>query len=106
MGGQADGVGNGSSEAEARIVSLVFGEVQHAMNDLDQVARDTANKALASIEKHEGICAERQGHIIDSLKDLKEGVRGLHTRFWAAAIGVIMALISVCGSLVYMILHP
>ena len=74
------------------------------MTDTDQLARDTANKALASIEKHEGICAERQGHIIESLGELKRGVQGLYKRFWTAAIAIIMALASVCATFLYMIL--
>jgi len=74
------------------------------MTDTDQVARDTANKALASIEGHERVCAERQGHIIESLGELKRSVQGLYKRFWTAAISVIAMLASVCGTLLYMVL--
>lgn len=71
---------------------------------LDQTARDIANKAVSLIEKHESVCAERQGHIIDNLADLKRGVEGLYRRFWAAALGMISLLIGACGALFYLIL--
>lgn len=70
------------------------------MTDPDQVARDIANKAIAKIEAHEMVCAERQGHIILSLQDVKRGVEGLYRRFWAAAIGIIICLLGVCGFLI------
>jgi len=74
------------------------------MGEVDQVARDAANRALLSIAAHEQVCAERQGHIIQGLAELKEDVRGLFLRFWAAAIALITILTSVCGSLIYLIL--
>jgi hypothetical protein len=70
----------------------------------DQLARDAANKALASIAAHEQVCAERQGHIIQGLAELKQDVKGLYSRFWLAAISLITILLSVCGSLIYLIL--
>jgi hypothetical protein len=70
----------------------------------DQLARDAAAKALASIEAHEQVCAERQGHIIQGLAELKQDVKGLFLRFWVAAISLITILMSVCGSLIYLIL--
>lgn len=70
----------------------------------DDVARASAQEALSQIEKHEAVCAERQGHIIQSLNDVKRGVEGLYRRFWAAAIGIITLLIGACGALLYMIL--
>jgi hypothetical protein len=74
------------------------------MTEVDQAARDAANKALLTISAHEQVCAERQGHIIQSLAELKQDVRGLFLRFWVAAITLITILISVCGSLLYLIL--
>lgn len=77
------------------------------MSEADQLARDVANKAIAKIEAHELVCTERQGHIMDSLRDVKRGVEGLYRRFWAAALGIIALLLSACGALVYLILtHP
>lgn len=70
------------------------------MDVIDQTARDIANKAVALIEKHEGVCAERQGHIIVNLQDLKHGVEGLYRRFWAAALGIIVLLLTIVGKLV------
>ncbi len=75
------------------------------MTDIDQIARDNANSALAKIDAHEQICAERQGHIIESLTELKHGMQGLYKRFWTASIAVIMALASVCGTLLYMVIN-
>lgn len=74
------------------------------MGEVDQVARDAANRALLSIGAHEQVCAERQGHIIQSLAELKQDVRGLFLRFWVAAVTLITVLMSVCGSLIYLIL--
>ncbi len=74
------------------------------MAEIDQVARDTANLALLSIGAHEQVCAERQGHIIQGLHELKQDVKGLFLRFWVAAITLITVLMSVCGSLIYLIL--
>ena len=74
------------------------------MSEIDQVARDAANRALLSIAAHEQVCAERQGHILQGLGELKQDVRGLFLRFWLAAITLITILLSVCGSLIYLIL--
>jgi hypothetical protein len=74
------------------------------MSEIDQVARDAANRALLSIAAHEQVCAERQGHILQGLGELKQDVRGLFLRFWVAAITLITILLSVCGSLIYLIL--
>jgi hypothetical protein len=74
------------------------------MTEIDQVARDAANRALLSIAAHEQICAERQGHILQGLGELTQDVRGLFLRFWVAAVTLITILLSVCGSLVYLIL--
>ena len=70
----------------------------------DQMARDAASRALASIAAHEQVCAERQGHILQGLAELKQDVKGLFLRFWVAAISLITILLSVCGSLIYLIL--
>lgn len=72
---------------------------------LDQTARDTANNALAAIEGHEKVCTERQGHIMENLRDLKRGVEGLYRRFWAAAISSIAMLLTACGALIYLVLN-
>lgn len=74
------------------------------MTAVDQAARDTANRALLTISAHEQVCAERQGHIIQGLAELKQDVRGLYLRFWVAALSLITLLLSVCGSLIYLIL--
>ena len=74
------------------------------MTEIDQVARDAANRALLSIAAHEQVCAERQGHILQVLGELKQDVRGLFLRFWVAAVTLITILLSVCGSLIYLIL--
>jgi hypothetical protein len=74
------------------------------MTEVDQQARDSANKAIALIETHERVCTERQGHIIENLRDLKTGVEGLYRRFWAAALGIISLLLGACGALFYLIL--
>lgn len=74
------------------------------MTEVDQVARDASTKAIALIETHERVCSERQGHIIENLHELKRGVEGLYRRFWAAALGIIGLLISVCSALIYLIL--
>lgn len=74
------------------------------MSEIDQVARDAANRALLSIAAHEQVCAERQGHILQGLGELKQDVRGLFLRFWVAAVTLITILLSVCGSLIYLIL--
>lgn len=74
------------------------------MSEADQVARDLAKDAYARIEAHEAVCAERQGHIILGLQDLKRGVEGLYRRFWAIAVGVVSLLIGACGTLLYLIL--
>ena len=54
------------------------------MAEIDQTARDAANRALLSIVAHEQVCAERQGHIIQGLVELKQDVKGLFLRFWRA----------------------
>lgn len=74
------------------------------MTEVDQVARDTSNKAIALIESHEKVCTERQGHIIAGIADLKRGVEGLYRRFWAAALGIIALLIGALGPLLYLLL--
>jgi hypothetical protein len=71
----------------------------------DQQARDAASRALSAIEAHQQVCAERQGHIIQGLAELKQDVKGLFLRFWLAAISLITILLSVCGSLVYLLLN-
>jgi len=38
----------------------------------DQMARDTAQKAISLIESHEQVCAERQGSIIRRLVDIEK----------------------------------
>lgn len=75
------------------------------MTDLDQIARDSANKAIALIETHELVCTERQGHIIEGIKDLKSGVNGLYRRFWAAAVACISLLLGACSTLMYLFLR-
>jgi len=74
------------------------------MTELDQVARDIAKDALARIETHEAVCAERQGHIIQGIQELKRGVEGLYRRFWGIAVGVVTLLLSACGALLYFVL--
>lgn len=74
------------------------------MTEIDQTARDAANRALLTIAAHEQVCVERQGHIIQGLAELKQDVKGLFLRFWVAAITLITVLMSVCGSLIYLIL--
>ena len=74
------------------------------MESVDQVARDAANRALLTIAAHEQVCVERQGHIIQGIQELKQDVKGLFLRFWVAAISLITILLSVCGSLIYLIL--
>lgn len=71
---------------------------------VDQEARDLARAALALIRSHEELCAERQVNILAGLSDLKTGVAGLFTRFWVAAVSLITILLSVSGSLIYLIL--
>ena len=72
--------------------------------EIDQLARDTSQRAISLIESHERVCTERQGHIIESLNDLKRGVEGLYRRFWAAALGIITLLIGMLGALLHLIL--
>jgi hypothetical protein len=74
------------------------------VNEIDQVARDASTKAISLIETHERVCTERQGHIIENLRDLKTGVEGLYRRFWAAALGIITLLLSIVGALIYLVL--
>ena len=74
------------------------------MNETDQLARDSSNRAIALIESHERVCTERQGHIIESLRDLKTGIEGLYRRFWATALGIITLLLGALGSLLYLII--
>lgn len=71
---------------------------------IDQEARDDAMIAIGRIDAHEQVCAERQLHILAGIADLKADVKGLFLRFWVAAITLITILLSVCGSLVYLIL--
>lgn len=75
-----------------------------AQREADQVARDSANKAISLIEAHERVCTERQGHINANLQDIKRGVEGLYRRFWLAATGAISLLLIVCGVLVRIML--
>lgn len=70
---------------------------------VDQVARREATQALANIQGHERVCAERYGNITANLGDLKRGVEGLYRRFWIAAISTISMLATACASLVYMV---
>lgn len=72
--------------------------------ETDQFARDTSNRAIALIESHEKVCTERQGHIIESLNDLKRGVEGLYRRFWATALGIITLLLGTLGALIHLII--
>lgn len=74
--------------------------------DVDQFARDNATRSIALIEAHERVCTERQLHIIASLLELKRGVEGLYRRFWVAAIGIIMLLLSISGALFWPHLAP
>jgi hypothetical protein len=83
---------------------LVLQERLNDVTDVDQLARDTANEAIALIEKHESVCTERQGHIIENLRDLKRGVEGLYRRFWAAALGIITLLLGTLGALIHLII--
>jgi hypothetical protein len=74
------------------------------VTDTDQLARDTSQRAISLIESHERVCTERQGHIIESLNDLKRGVEGLYRRFWAAALGIITLLLGTLGALIHLII--
>ncbi len=75
------------------------------MTDVDQLARDTSQRAISLIEGHERVCTERQGHILEALGDLKRGVEGLYRRFWAAALAIIGLLVGGCGTLIYLFLQ-
>ena len=74
---------------------------------IDQEARDLANKALALIQEHDRVCAERQKNIIDKLEGLSDGVKGLYSRFWAGAGTIILILLGALGTMMfYMLTHP
>lgn len=74
------------------------------MTDVALEAKSAADKALLLIAGHEQICAERQGHIVESLSEIKRELRGLYNRFWVAALFIITTLFSVVGALLYLIL--
>jgi hypothetical protein len=68
----------------------------------DQLARDTANAALARIDKHEDVCAERWRESRENHLAIRKGIEGLYNRFWLAALAVIGILLSTSG---YLIAH-
>jgi hypothetical protein len=72
----------------------------------DQVARDGVTAALARIDKHEAVCAERAADQARSAADLKEGVsairrgvEGLYNRLWQIAGTIIIILLGALGTL-------
>lgn len=88
------------------------------MDVVDQVARDNAMKALALIDAHERICAERdkEAHTwrdsttekLDGMfstlnaghKQISKSVDGLYARFWAGALSIISLLVALVAYLV------
>lgn len=75
------------------------------MSESDQIARDIAKDALARIEGHEAVCAERQLHIAASLTQLQRGVDRINGRFMAGAGTVIVLLLTACAGLLIFILR-
>lgn len=69
----------------------------------DQMARDDATRALMLIEGHERVCAERHSHVLEGLHDVRGGVEGLYRRFWFAALSCISLLLTICGSLFFLV---
>ena len=69
------------------------------MNE-DRVARDSVQEALARIDKHEAVCAERWLKHQEDVQAIRRGIEGLYNRFWIAALAVIGVLFSTCGYLV------
>ena len=70
------------------------------METIDQPARDMAQAAMAKIEAHEDVCAQRwreahntMGRVETALEKLSKAISGLYNRMWLAAVGVIGALI-------------
>ena len=65
----------------------------------DHVAREIANQAIARIEGHEKVCAERQVHIVASLDVLQRSVERINNRIITGGGTLIIALIGACGTL-------
>lgn len=63
-----------------------------APNVIDQMARNDATKAIALIESHERVCAERQGHIITRLTSI-ERLLGRATIWVIGIAGTIIILL-------------
>lgn len=74
------------------------------MTVIDQGARDMASRAMNAVEAHERECAVNQRHILGNLDEIKGDIKALFDRFWVAAISVIALMISICGSLIYLII--
>ena len=75
------------------------------MTEVDQIARDNAKDALARIEGHEKVCAERQAHIVSSLETLQRGVERINSRFIAGGGALIIILLGAVGTLAVILLR-
>jgi len=75
--------------------------------NIDQIARDIAQKAVSMIEAHERVCAER-AHNMDAtltevdtkLTEISSAVAGLYTKWWTASVAGIAILLTVIGYLI------
>ena len=88
------------------------------MNVVDQIARDAAMRAIAMIETHEKVCAERaresitwRGMVMEKmdsyfsavhieLRSVSDTIKTLYGRMWFAMIGLFSVLITAIGFLI------
>ena len=74
---------------------------------VDQLARDQAWKAISMVEAHERICMERaraaglwRSDVSIKLDHLADNIKGVYSRIWVAACGIIALLLACCGYLI------
>ncbi len=76
---------------------------------VDQLARDTAMKAINLVNTHEHVCEERaksaklwRDNVSEKLDEMSQDIKGVYGRIWLAACSIIGLLLVVCG---YLIAH-
>ena len=74
-------------------------ERREQQRQIDTRALEVAVEALTKVDSHEVVCGVRY-------QELTRSINKVFDRIWYAALGMIIALMSIAGVLLSWILHP
>lgn len=82
---------------------MADGNVQIQLDSVRQVANEAKTSSLLAVQglkDHETTCIVKHDIVLSTQGEIKQDIRGLYKLMWKAAIGVIILLLAICGTLV------